>query len=87
LYNERELYMINEDKSLLKWECTLFFQNNPYTVDTALGIARRIGRQAEAVRHTLNELVRVNILEKIGETDDAVYRYQEAFSASQIDLS
>jgi hypothetical protein len=87
LFNGRKLYKSNEDEYLLKWECTLFFQNNPYTMDTALGISRRVGHRLEAVQNTLNQLVQVNILEKIGETNDAVYRYQEAFSASKIDLS
>lgn len=87
MLTERELAMSNEERSLLKWECTLFFQNNPYTIDTAGGIANRIGRQLQEVELTLNQLVEINVLEKMGESKDAVYRYQEACYASQIDLN
>jgi predicted transcriptional regulator len=81
------MFMLNDDESLLKWECTLFFQNNPYTIESATGIALRIGRKEEAVQQTLSKLVELDIIEKIGESNEAIYRYREAFSASQIDLS
>lgn len=81
------MFVLNDDESLLKWECTLFFQNNPYAIETATGIAMRIGRNEHVVQQTLSKLVELDIIEKIGESKSAIYRYREAISASQIDLS
>ncbi|MGG0719938.1 hypothetical protein ABE096_20515 [Robertmurraya massiliosenegalensis] len=59
----------------LKVECTLFFEENPYTLETAEGLASRLGRKTNELVLILEHLVAVSILEKIGEGDQAIYRY------------
>lgn len=82
------MLLSKEDESVLKWECTLFFQNNPYTMETATGIATRIGRDEQLTRKTLNQLVEVHVLETIGDSESVnpIYRYRKPFVAKQIDL-
>jgi hypothetical protein len=78
--------MSTEDEFLLKWQCIIFFQNNPHIIETAIGVARSIGREVEPVQQTLNNLVEINILLKQGEPNHEVYQYLEAFSAIDINL-
>ncbi|WP_019153724.1 hypothetical protein [Robertmurraya massiliosenegalensis] len=59
----------------LKVECTLFFEENPYTLETAEGLASRLGRKSTELVLILEHLVSVSILEKIGDGDQAIYRY------------
>lgn len=80
------MILSNGDESIVKWECTLFFQNNPLTLETAFGIATRIGREEEFIKKTLNQLVDVTILEKIGDPNNPIYRYRHPFVANKIDL-
>jgi hypothetical protein len=61
--------------SPLKVECTLFFQENPYTLETLDGLAARLGRKTSDLSLILEHLVTVSILEKIGEGENAIYRY------------
>jgi hypothetical protein len=78
--------MSAEDESFIKLECILFFQNNPDCIETAGTIARKMGHNVESVQQTLNILVEMNILEKVGEPNYEFYRYREAFSATKINL-
>lgn len=52
---------------------TLFVQN-PYTCDSAEGLARRIGRRVEQVRTVLEKLTRAGLLQAIDLRDLRVYR-------------
>jgi hypothetical protein len=59
----------------LQIECTLFFQENPYTFETLDGIALRLGRHREDIRIVIEHLISISILEIIGEGEHAIYRY------------
>ncbi|GIN62428.1 hypothetical protein J27TS8_24210 [Robertmurraya siralis] len=59
----------------LKVECTLFFEENPYTLETAEGLALRLGRKTAELVLILEHLVTDSILEKIGDGEQAIYRY------------
>ena len=59
----------------LQIECTLFFQENPYTFETLEGIALRLGRQREDIKIAIDHLISISILEIIGEGEHAIYRY------------
>lgn len=67
--------MDEQDLLTLKIECTLFFQKNPYTLETEQGVAMRTGRRVEHIRDVLDDLVHRAILEKIGDGERAIYRY------------
>ncbi|MDT8858657.1 hypothetical protein N0O92_00345 [Alkalihalobacillus sp. MEB130] len=59
----------------LQVECTLFFQDNPYTYETLKGLAMRLGRNAEDLAAVLDQLVSTMVLEMNGTGDSAIYRY------------
>lgn len=59
----------------LQIECTLFFQENPYTFETLEGIAMRLGRHREDIKTAIDQLISISILEIIGEGEHAIYRY------------
>jgi hypothetical protein len=56
-------------------ECTLFFEENPYTFDSLEGIAYRLGRKQEHLKPILNRLVMQAILVRVGEGNQAIYQY------------
>ena len=59
----------------LQVECTLFFQENPYTYETLKGLANRLGRNADDLVGALDLLVSSLVLEVIGSGETAIYRY------------
>ncbi len=61
--------------STLQIECTMFFQENPYTFETLDGLSIRLGRNQEDLRPVLENLVSNSILEIIGTGERAIYRY------------
>ncbi len=67
--------MTSRQMDKLRIELLHFFARNPYTVDTAGGIALRLGRPEEYVRDVLEHLVTLGILRKEGADADALYCY------------
>lgn len=59
----------------LQVECTLFFQENPYTYETVKGLALRLGRNTDDLVGALELLVSNMVLEVIGTGETAIYRY------------
>ncbi|MFC4768034.1 hypothetical protein [Effusibacillus consociatus] len=70
----------------LQMECTLFFQENPYTLETLAGLALRLGRKPEDIRPALQHLVSLSILEEIGEGERAIYRYNHPVVTSEVGI-
>jgi hypothetical protein len=56
-------------------ECTMFFQENPYTFETLDGLATRLGRNPVDLSPILEQLVASGTLETIGEGHHSIYRY------------
>jgi hypothetical protein len=50
--------------SFIKWDLVRFFYENPHTADTVENIAKYAGRNAEAVKPELEDLVESGIMEK-----------------------
>ncbi len=50
--------------SFIKWDLVRFFYENPNTADTVENIAKYAGRNADAVRPELDDLVESGIMEK-----------------------
>ena len=50
--------------SFIKWDLVRFFYENPHTADTVENIAKYAGRNADAVRPELEDLVVSGIMEK-----------------------
>ena len=48
--------------NLVSVDIVTFFVQNPYSCDTASGLASRIGRQVEQVEPVLEDFARVNLL-------------------------
>ncbi|MEG9295806.1 hypothetical protein V6B33_05050 [Mangrovibacillus sp. Mu-81] len=67
--------MVSFELNSLQIECTLFFQENPYTFETLEGLAVRLGRNLEDLRPVLDALVENTILEVIGTGAQSIYRY------------
>ncbi|MFD1737891.1 hypothetical protein ACFSCX_15245 [Bacillus salitolerans] len=67
--------MIDYQLNPLEIECTMFFQENPYTFETLHGLTTRLGRNIEDLLPVLEQLVANSILEKVGNGDQAIYRY------------
>lgn len=58
---------------LLKWDIITFFGRNPYTHDTALSIARFIGRNPHAVTLELGDLAILGLLRQTRANGETVY--------------
>ena len=67
--------MTSRERIEMRIEILHFFANNPYVVDTAGGIALRVGWPEEAVRVELERLVALGILQKQGSEEEPLYRY------------
>ncbi len=50
--------------SFIKWDLVRFFYENPHTADTVENIAKYAGRNADAVRPELEDLVESGIMDK-----------------------
>lgn len=70
---------------MLRTECNLFFQENPYTYETTQGLAVRLGRKADHLKPILEELVSLSILEKVGEGERSIFRYIEPAITTSMD--
>jgi hypothetical protein len=49
--------------SFIKWDLVIFFSENPNTTDTAINIARYIGRDVNVIQGELDELLAVKMLD------------------------
>lgn len=63
--------------SFIKWDLVHFFHRNPYTTDTSEGIARHLGRNAEAIRSELAEMAAEGILVERCYSDMTVYSFSD----------
>ena len=59
--------------SFIKWDLVRFFYENPHTTDTVENIAKYAGRNADAVRPELEDLVESGIMQKKVLDETAVY--------------
>ena len=48
--------------SFIKWDLVFFFSENPNTTDTAISVARYIGRDVSVIENELDELVAAKVL-------------------------
>lgn len=70
----------------LRIECSMFFRENPYAFETEESLALRTGRNIEHLKPVLHELVGSSILQRIGDGDQAIYRYAEPYYADGIEV-
>lgn len=59
--------------SFIKWDLVRFFYENPHTADTVENIAKYAGRNVDAVRPELEDLVESGIMEKKLLNETAIY--------------
>lgn len=78
--------MDEDDLWQLQMECTRFFQNNPYSMETAEGISLRLGRKTEHLDPVLGRLVSLSIVEKTGNGPRSIYRYIEPVYSGDMDI-
>ncbi|MDF2719724.1 MAG: hypothetical protein K0R28_6649 [Paenibacillus sp.] len=78
--------MNEEDLWQLQMECTRFFQNNPYSMETVEGISLRLGRKTEHLDPVLGRLVSLAILEKTDSGSRSIYRYIEPSYSGDMDV-
>ena len=60
--------------SPVKQDIVVFFGQNPYTRDTASGVAQRIGRSLKIVLPELRDLVLLGVLEQTDLNGEMVYQ-------------
>lgn len=65
---------------VLTTEIALFFQNNPFTVESAEGLALKLGRKTEHVRSALELLVKKQLLTH--DPNDGLFMYVVPFIAA-----
>ncbi|ANF95156.1 hypothetical protein [Paenibacillus bovis] len=75
------------DVITLQMECTLFFENNPYAIETSNGLSKRLGRSQQVTEQALNRLAEMSILEKNGQGIRAIYRYKAPYIQTEVDLN
>lgn len=78
--------MTEKDLWQLQMECTRYFQNNPYSMETAEGISIRLGRKPEHLDSVLVRLVSLSIVEKVGNGSRSIYRYIEPDVSGEMDV-
>jgi hypothetical protein len=66
-----------EQDLMLQTECTLFFEENPYALETVEGLANRLGRKIEHIQPVLERLVQLSILSQVGVQKHVLYRYSQ----------
>jgi hypothetical protein len=60
--------------SFIKWDLVRFFYENPHTADTVDNIAKYAGRNADAVKPELEDLVESGIMDKkVMDSNTAIY--------------
>ncbi|WP_085504918.1 hypothetical protein [Thalassobacillus devorans] len=61
----------------LQMECTMFFQSNPYMIESLAGLENKLGRRKEDLQPILEILVQQGIIRQIGKDSKYLYRYKE----------
>jgi hypothetical protein len=59
--------------SFVKWDLVIFFSENPNTTDTAVNLARYIGRDVGAINAELDDLVEAGVLVQYQAGDLKIY--------------
>lgn len=70
--------------SPVKWDIITFFGGNPYTRDTAVSIASRVGRDMSVVLPELGDLVMLEVLEQTKLDGKTVYHLTQEASLRQM---
>jgi hypothetical protein len=60
---------------VLQVECTYFFEENPFALETGESLAMRLGRSVDDLIPVLERLVELSVLSRIGSGAQSVYRY------------
>jgi len=68
---------VERNRLMLQIECTYFFEENPFALETKESLATRLGRSANELEPILSNLVALSVLTKFGEGEDTVYRYNQ----------
>lgn len=64
-------------KSPIRLKLLNFFYENPFVMDTAKNLSRWINEELYEIEKDLNGLVKLKVLEKIGESASAIYLYTQ----------
>ncbi|MEW6606081.1 MAG: hypothetical protein AB1414_01335 [bacterium] len=64
-------------KSPIRTELVNFFYENQFAMDTAKNLARWINKDLSEVENDLEKLVKLKVVEKIGEGKSAIYSYTQ----------
>lgn len=62
---------------LLQVECTYFFEENPYALETKQSLALRLGRSVLDLEPILDHLVSLTVLSRNGDGEETIYRYNQ----------
>ncbi len=76
LEGELQKFVAGYISSFLAWDLLVFFKLNPGTVDTALGISKRLGRDPAEVEETLEQFFKKGIVRKKVFKNKSIYLYE-----------
>ncbi|WP_067728963.1 hypothetical protein [Oceanobacillus damuensis] len=79
--------MVSKELVPLQMECTLLFQSNPYMIETAEGISKKLGRKVDDILPIIDQLENQGILQMLGDEFSPLYRYKEPKIIQDIDFS
>lgn len=78
LNNEKKGLVQTILESPIKWDLINFYQENPFSIHTARGLSRIIGRKTDQVFREIEELVVAGVLKNLSENGDSssIYVYE-----------
>lgn len=78
LNNEKRELVREILESPIKWDLINFYQANPFSIHTARGLSRIVGRKADQVFREIEELVVAGILKNLSGNGDSssIYIYE-----------
>ncbi len=64
--------------SKTRWDLVHFFRANPFSIHTASGLAKLVGRQPKRVKEEVEILVELGVLRRLPQDEDAtpIYSYE-----------
>lgn len=77
---------MNRNDIALQMECTLYFERNPYALETIAGLSMRLGRTTNDLESVVKHLTDIRILERLGEGERAIYCYKAPEYVAEMDL-
>lgn len=71
---------------LIQMECMLFFEANPFALETISSLSVRLGRGKDSIIKVMERLTELSLVEKFGDGETAIFRYKAPFDKSDVSI-